>query len=72
MTTDGYPQQTAANAEQIRDIEGRVQSLAEASASPTSDQDSEEKARRKALRKFVPRRSEMDVIELLTRTDGSQ
>ena len=59
MTADRLPQQTAANAEQIRDIEGRVQSLAEVLASPMNDQDSEEKTRRKALRKFVPRRSEM-------------
>lgn len=41
------------NAEQIRDIEGRVQSLAEILGSPVSDRDSEEKARREALRKSV-------------------
>ena len=59
MTTDNFPQQTTANAEQIRDIEERIQSFAEVLASPVSDQDSEEKARKKALRKLVPRRNEM-------------
>jgi hypothetical protein len=59
LTADRFPQQTAANTEQIRDIEERIQSLAEVLASPMNDQDSEEKARRKALRKFVPLRSEM-------------
>jgi len=46
-------QQTTANAEQIREIEERVQSLAEALTSPVGDQDSGEKARREVLRKFV-------------------
>ena len=45
-------QQTAANAEQMRDIEERVRSLSEVLASPVGDQDSEEKARREVLRKF--------------------
>ena len=35
------------------DIEERVKSLAGTLASPVGDQDSEEKARRKALREFV-------------------
>ena len=45
-----------ANADQIRDLEERIQSLSlgEALASPVGDQDSEENARREALRKFVP------------------
>lgn len=51
-------QQTTANADQIRNIEGRVQSLGEVLASPLAHHDSEEKARREALRKSVlpPRR----------------
>lgn len=52
-TADRFLQQSTANAEQIRDIEERVQSLAEVLASPVGDQDSEEKARREALRKFA-------------------
>ena len=52
-TADCFLQQTAANAEQIRDIEERVQSLAEVLAPPISDQDTGEKARRETLRKFV-------------------
>ncbi|KAF9644576.1 hypothetical protein BDM02DRAFT_927883 [Thelephora ganbajun] len=43
--------QTTANAEQIKDIEERVQSLAETLTSPVGDRDSEEKARRETLRK---------------------
>ena len=43
----------AANAEQIRDIEERVQSLGEVLASPVREQDDEEKARRENLRKCV-------------------
>lgn len=41
--------------ERIREIEERVQSLSEILASPVGDQDNEEKARRKALRKYVHR-----------------
>ena len=41
----------AANAEQIRDIEERVQSLGKVLASPVREQDGEEKARREDLRK---------------------
>jgi len=48
-----FLQQTTTNAEQIRDIEERVQSLAEVLASPVGDQDSGEKARREALLEFV-------------------
>ena len=51
---DRFLQQTAANAQQIRDIEERVQSLAGVLASPICDEDSEEKARREALQRFVP------------------
>jgi hypothetical protein len=54
LTADRFLQQTTANAEQIKDIEERVQSLSEVLASPVGDQDSEEKARREALRRFVP------------------
>ena len=46
-------QQTTANADQIKEIEGRIESLAEVLASPAGDQDSGEKARREVLRKFV-------------------
>jgi hypothetical protein len=46
-------QQTTANAEQIRDIEEKVQSLSEVLAPPVGDQDNEEKARRNALGKSV-------------------
>jgi hypothetical protein len=46
-------QQTTANADQIIDIQRRVQSLSEVLASPVFDQDSDEKARRDALRKLV-------------------
>ena len=51
---DRFLQQTAANAQQIRDIEERVQSLAGVLTSPICDGDSEEKARREALHGFVP------------------
>lgn len=47
------PQQTAANVEQMKEIEERIESLADVLASPVGDQDSGEKARREALRKFV-------------------
>ena len=53
LTADRFLQQTAANAEQIREIEERVQSLADVFASPVNDQDSGEKARRETLRKYV-------------------
>ena len=53
LTANGFLRQTITNAEQIRDIEERVQSRAEVLASPVSGQDSREKARRRALRKLV-------------------
>lgn len=53
LTADRFLQQTAANAEQIREIEERLQSLADVFASPVNDQDSGEKARRETLRKYV-------------------
>jgi hypothetical protein len=53
LIVDCFSQQTTANAEQIKDIEKRVQSLGEVLASPVDDQDKEEKARRETLRRFV-------------------
>ena len=49
MIADRFLQQTTANADKIRDIEERIQSLGEVLTYPLSDQDSEEKARREAL-----------------------
>ena len=46
-------QQTADNADQIRELEERVESLGEVLASPVGDRDNKEKARRNALRKSV-------------------
>ena len=46
-------QQTIANAEQINDIEERIESLSEILAFPVGDWDAEEMARRIALRKSV-------------------
>ena len=46
-------QQTVANAEQINDIEERIESLSEILAFPAGDQDTEEMMRRTALRKLV-------------------
>ena len=46
-------QQTVANAEQIDDIEERIESLSEILAFPAGDQDTEEMSRRTALRKLV-------------------
>ena len=48
-----FLQQFAANVEQVGDIEKRVQSVAEALTYPVGDQDSGEKARREALRRFL-------------------
>ena len=42
-----------ANAKQIEDIEERIQTLAEVLTYPVDGLDSEERARREALRKFV-------------------
>ena len=53
LTADRILQQTIANAQLIEDIEDRVESLREILASPVGDQDTDEKARRTALRKFV-------------------
>ena len=58
LTADRFPQQTAANTQRIREIEERVESLAGVLASPICDEDSEEKARREALRRFVPQHNE--------------
>ena len=58
LTTDSFLQQTTANAQQIKDIEERVQSLAGVLTPPFCDEDSEEKARREVLRRFVPRHNE--------------
>ena len=52
LIVDRFLQQTAANAEQIREIEERVQSLGDVLATQVVDQDIEEKARREALKKF--------------------
>ena len=65
-TADRFLQQTTANAQQIRDIEERVQSLAGVLASPIYDEDSEEKARRETLRRFVPQHSETPSHRSLT------
>ena len=53
LIADCLLQQTIANAEQINDIEERIESLGEMLASPVGDQDAEEKARRTTLKKFV-------------------
>lgn len=53
-TADGFQQQTTANTDQIREVEERVQSLDEILTNPVDGQDSHEKARREALRRFVP------------------
>jgi len=47
------PQQTSDNTENVKDIERRVQSLYGVLASPTSEDDFAEKARRVELRRFV-------------------
>ena len=53
LTADCLLQQTIANAEKIKDIEDRIESLSEILASPVRDQDTDEKARRTTLRRFV-------------------
>lgn len=50
---DGFSQQTAANKDQIREVEERIQSLGEILAYPIGEQDSDEKARRESLKRFV-------------------
>ena len=52
-TAENFVQQHIANAGQFRDIEKRVQSLSRVLTSPVDDQDSDEKARREALKRFV-------------------
>ena len=52
LTADCILQQTFANAEQIKDIEDRIESLSKILTYPVVDQDTGEKART-ALRKFV-------------------
>ena len=59
LTADRFLQQTTANAQQIRDIEERVQSLSGVLASPICDEDNEGEARREALRRFVPQHREI-------------
>ena len=54
LTADRILQQTTTNVEQIKDIEERIQLLAEVLASPVGDKDTEEKTRRQTLIKFVP------------------
>ena len=53
LTADCILQQTIANAEQMKDIGERVESLSELLTSPVGDQDTGEKTRRTALREFV-------------------
>ena len=53
LIADRFLQQTAANADQIRELEERIRSMGGILAFPVSDKDSEERARREALRRFV-------------------
>ena len=53
MIADSSLQQTTANADQIKEVEERVQSLGGILAYPVGDQDREEKARRDTLKRFV-------------------
>ena len=53
LTADCILQQTIANVKQIKDIEDRIEPLSGILASPVGDQDTDEKARRTTLRKFV-------------------
>jgi hypothetical protein len=46
-------QQTTANADRIRDVEQRIQSPGEIVKYPVGDRDNDEKARRKAFKRFV-------------------
>ena len=48
------PQQTSVNAESVKEIERRVQSLSGVLASPVSEDDYAEKGRRVELQRFVP------------------
>ena len=51
---DRFLQQTVANADQVKDIDERIQSLGEILTCNIGDQDSKEKARREVLRRYVP------------------
>ena len=53
LTADRFLQQTSANADQITEIEERIQSLGGILTCPVGGQDSGEKARREALRRYV-------------------
>lgn len=53
MGANRFLQQTADNADQMRELEERVQSLGEILASPVGDRDDKENARRNVLRKSV-------------------
>ena len=53
LTADCVLQQTIANAQQISDVEERIESLGEPLASPVGVRDAEELARRTVLKKFV-------------------
>ena len=59
LIADCFLQQTAANAQQIRDIEERVQSLVAVLASLICNKDGREKTRREALRRSMPQHSEI-------------
>ena len=59
-----FLQQTTANEEQIRDLEERVQSLADVLAPPVGDQNNGEKARRAALRKSALHQRRRRVVNL--------
>ena len=71
MSVDRPLQQTIDNADQIREIEGRVQSLKEVLESPVGNRDGEEKARRDALRKSVVSPS-TEIFKILNRSGYSQ
>ena len=53
LTVNRCLQQTAANADQVTEVEERIRSLGEILAHPIGDHDNEEKARREGLRRFV-------------------
>jgi hypothetical protein len=51
--SDSFLQQTTANADRIRDVEQRIQLLGVKLKYPVGDRDNDEKARRKAFKRFV-------------------
>ena len=53
QTANRVLQQTIANAEQIKDIEARVESLSGILTLPVGDRDAEEKGRRESLKRFA-------------------